>query len=129
MAIKLAGSTREEEKEIIDSLNSNEVRAVAVDIGGDLINSIPKIIERAIVASKRTGVIGDYHVDEGAVAGATKDAISQISHKAMGLNFGGKLGIARSGEHLVVCLFISMGLLHLNDLAISIGHRSIPRIV
>ena len=62
------------------------------------------------------------------MAGATKDAISQVDSKAMGLNFGGKIGIARYGEHLVVCIFISIGLLHLNDLAIGVGHRSIPPI-
>ncbi len=125
-AIKLAVSTREEEKSIIEELEKKGMKATAVDIGGDLINSIPKIIERALVASKKTGVIKDTHIYEGAVAGAAKDAISQVDAKALGLNFGGKLGIARSGEHLVVCLFISIGLLHLNDLAIAVGHRSIP---
>lgn len=125
-AIKLAVSTREEEKAIIEELEGKGMKSVAVDIGGDLINSIPKIIERALVASKKTGVIKDTHVHEGAVAGAAKDAISQLNSKALGLNFGGKLGIARCGEHIVVCLFISIGLLHLNDLAIAIGHRSIP---
>lgn len=125
-AIRLAVSTREEEKIIIEELEKRQIKSAAVDVGGDLINSIPKIIERALVASKKMGVIKDVHVHEGAVAGATKDAISQVDGKAMGLNFGGKLGIARSGEHLVVCLFISIGLLHLNDLAIGVGHRSIP---
>lgn len=125
-AIKLAVSTREEEKDLIEELEKKDIKSAAVDIGGDLINSIPKIIERALVASKKTGVIKDIHVHEGAVAGAAKDAISQVDSKALGLNFGGKLGIARSGEHMVVCLFISIGLLHLNDLAIAVGHRSIP---
>ncbi|HHV39543.1 MAG TPA: hut operon positive regulator HutP [Tepidimicrobium sp.] len=126
-AIRLAISTRGEEGDIIDDFKEKGILGAAVDIGGDLINSIPKIIERALVASKKTGVIRDAHVYEGAVAGAAKDAISQVNQKALGLNFGGKLGIARSGEHIVVCLFISIGLLHLNDLAIAVGHRSIPR--
>lgn len=125
-AVHLAMSDREEEKLLISKLEEDDIRGAAVDIGGDLLRSIPKIIERAIVASKKTGVIDELHVHEGAVAGATKDAISQVSEKALGLNFGGKLGIARSGEHMVVCLFVSIGLLHLNDLAIAIGHRSIP---
>lgn len=127
-AVHLAMSSRDEEKLLIENLDKDGIKGVAVDVGGDLLKSIPKIIERAIVASKKTGVIRDIHLDEGSVAGATKDAISQVNSKALGLNFGGKLGIARSGEHLVVCLFISIGLLHLNDLAISIGHRSIPAI-
>ncbi len=125
-AIRLAISTREEEKNIIEDFEKRQIQSAAVDIGGDLINSIPKIIERALVASKRTGIIDDSHIYEGAVAGATKDAISQVDQKALGLNFGGKLGIARAGEHIVVSLFISIGLLHLNDLAIAVGHRSIP---
>ena len=125
-AIRLAISTREEEKTIIEELEKSGIKSTAVDIGGDLINSIPKIIERAVVASKKTGIIKDTHVHEGAVVGAAKEAISQVDSKALGLNFGGKLGIARCGEHLVVCLFISIGLLHLNDLAIAVGHRSIP---
>jgi hypothetical protein len=125
-AIRLAISTREEEKTIIEELEKSGIKSTAVDIGGDLINSIPKIIERALVASKKTGIIKDTHVHEGAVVGAAKEAISQVDSKALGLNFGGKLGIARCGEHLVVCLFISIGLLHLNDLAIAVGHRSIP---
>ena len=125
-AIKLAVSTREEERFLIDRFEKQDIKSAAVNIGGDLINSIPQIIERALVASKKTGVIRDVHVHEGAVAGAAKDAISQVDSKALGLNFGGKLGIARAGEHVVVCLFISIGLLHLNDLAIAVGHRSIP---
>jgi len=99
-AIRLAVSTREEEKSIIEELEKNGIKSAAVDIGGDLVNSIPKIIERALVASKKTGIIKDVHVHEGAVAGAAKDAISQVNSKALGLNFGGKLGIARSGEHV-----------------------------
>jgi len=125
-SVRLAISTREEEKSIIEDLSSRGIKATAVDIGGDLINSIPKIIERALVASKKTGVINDCHVHEGAVAGAAKEAIMQVSQKAIGLNVGGKIGIARSDEHISVCLFISIGLLHLNDLAIGLGHRSIP---
>lgn len=127
-AIKLAISTRDEEKTIIEELNKKDYRAAAVDIGGDLINSIPKIVERTLVASKKTGIIKEYHVHEGAVAGAVMEAINQVSPKAMGFNFGGKIGIARYDEHVSVCLFISIGLLHLNDLAIGLGHRSIPNL-
>ena len=125
-AINLAISSREEEKALIEEMRKDGYKGTAVDIGGDLINSIPKIIERTLVASKKTGIIKDIHVHEGAVSGAVMDAIVAVNPKAMGLNFGGKIGIARSGEHLCVCLFISIGLLHLNDLAIGIGHRSIP---
>ena len=50
----------------------------------------------------------------------------QVSGKAMGLNVGGKIGIARYKEHISVCIFLSIGLLHLNEIAIGLGHRSLP---
>ena len=57
------------------------------------------------------------------MAGATHEALTQIVNKAIGLNVGGKIGIARSGEHIVVAMFFGIGLLHLNEVAIALGHR------
>lgn len=128
-AVKVAiTSNRTTEEQIIAALNKRGVKAVAVDIGGDLIESIPKIIERAIVASRRTGIINECHVHDGAVAGAAREAIMQVSSKAMGLNVGGKIGIARGNEHISVCIYLSIGLLHLNEVVIGLGHRSIPAV-
>ena len=127
-AIQMATSEREEEEYLIKKLRESDIYAVAVDIVGNLIPSIPKIIERALVASKRTGIIKDCHVHDGAIAGATRDALMQISLKANGLNVGGKIGIARQGEHISVCIFLSIGLLHLNEVVIGLGHRAIPNI-
>ena len=127
-SVKMAISSRMEEEKLIKDFKEQNISAVAVDIGGNLISSIPKIIERALVASKRTGIIKDCHVHDGAVAGATREAIIQVSSKATGMNVGGKIGIARSGEHLSVCIFLSIGLLHLNEVVIGLGHRSIPDI-
>lgn len=128
-AIKVAiTSSRATEEQIIEALYKHDVKAVAVDIGGDLIDSIPKIIERAIVASRRTGIIKECHVHDGAVAGAAREAIMQVSTKATGLNVGGKIGIARHKEHVSVCIFMSIGLLHLNEVVIGLGHRSIPEV-
>ena len=56
---------------------------------------------------------------------AAKDAIMQISARVNGLNGGGKIGICRGGEHLSVCIFMSAGLLHLNEVVIGLGHRAI----
>lgn len=97
----------------------------AVDHGGDFVDSVPKMVERAIVAAKREGVIASHHNEEGAVAGATREAISQISNKSIGLNIGGKIGIARMGDHVAVCIFAGIGLLHLNENAIGMGHRAV----
>lgn len=126
LALKLAISSREEEKALEAELRQKGILTVAVDVGGNINSSIPKIIERALVASKRNGIIEDCHVHDGAVVGATREAIMQVAAKANGLNVGGKIGIARYGEHLSVCIFMSIGLLHLNEVVIGIGHRSIP---
>lgn len=114
---------REEEKKLIIHFKESGIKTVAVDFGGEFISSVSKIVERAVVASKREGVITSSHVEEGAVAGATREAISQIMQKAIGLNVGGKIGIARCDNHISVCMFFGIGLLHLNEVAIGLGHR------
>lgn len=124
-SVEMAISSREHEVVLITELKEAGIIAAAVDIGGNLISSVPKIIERALVATKRSGIIEDCHLHDGAVAGATREAIMQVSAKANGLSVGGKIGIARSGEHISVCIFLSIGLLHLNEVVIGIGHRSI----
>lgn len=106
-------------------LEEFDVKAVAVDYGGEFITSAAKIVERAVVAAKREGVIKDCHADEGAVAGATREALAQIMPKALGLNVGGKIGIARHGDHISVAIFFGIGLLHLDEVAIGLGHRAV----
>ena len=124
-SVEMAIYSREHEVAMIKELEKTGILATAVDIGGNLISSVPKIIERALVATKRSGIIEDCHLHDGAVAGATREAIMQVSAKANGLNVGGKIGIARAGEHISVCIFLSIGLLHLNEVVIGLGHRSI----
>ena len=82
-----------------------------------------KIVEAAVVAARREGIIEDSHAEQGAVAGAAHEAMSQLMNKALGLNVGGKIGIARCGDHISVCLFMAIGLLHLNEISIGLGHR------
>ena len=127
-SVEMAISSREHEVVLIKELKEIGIIAAAVDIGGNLISSVPKIIERALVATKRSGIIEDCHLHDGAVAGATREAIMQVSAKANGLSVGGKIGIARSGEHISVCIFLSIGLLHLNEVVIGLGHRSIGEV-
>lgn len=118
--------SREEEKALKAALLSEEVHAAAVDYGGDFITSVMKIVERAVVAAKREGVISaaEYR-EEGAVAGATREALSQVNNKALGLNVGGKIGVARAGNNIAVAIFFGIGLLHLNEVAVGLGHRAI----
>ena len=126
-AIRLAVTqNREAEEKYIAGLADIGIRAVAIDIGGDITNSIHIIIERAIVASRKAGLTKENHVQDGAIAGAAREAVAQVAAKAMGLNGGGKIAIARYGEHLSVCIFMSIGLLHLNDVVVGLGHRSVP---
>lgn len=127
-SINMATSSRHMEEKLIESYKDNGILVAGVDIGGDFSQSTVKIIERALVASKRSGLIKDCHVHDGAVTGATKEVLMQLQPKAYGLNVGGKIGIARSGEHISVCIFLSAGLLHLNEVIIGLAHRSIPDI-
>lgn len=126
-AIKMALSeNREEENQLKNELSKINIKSVAVDIGGEYEASIQKIVERAIVAAKREGVIKENHYDEGAIAGATREALSQILPKALGFNVGGKIGVARQGDHISVAVFLGIGLVHLDEVAIGLGHRVSP---
>lgn len=117
--------SRDEEKSLKQDHNENEIFSAAVDCGGEFITSMSKFVERAVVAAKREGIISDSHIQEGAIAGAAHEALSQISNKAIGLSVGGKIGIARKGDHVAVAVYFAIGLLHLNDIAIGLGHRAI----
>ncbi len=125
-AIRLAlSSSREDEKILKEKYAAKGIHAAAVDFGGEFIASVMRIVECCVVAAKREKIIADTHHEEGAVAGAVREAISQITSKAIGLNVGGKIGIARFDEHIAVCLYFGIGLLHLNEVAIGLGHRAI----
>ncbi len=125
-AIKLAISSRIEEKELKRQYQKEGILAAAVDFGGEFNKSVTSMIERAVVAATREGIIKETHVQQGAVAGAAHEALSQLMSRAVGLNIGGKIGLARSGEHLVVAVFFEIGMLNLNEIALGLGHRSIP---
>lgn len=116
---------REEESSLKSDLLSKGIRGAASDFGGDFVTSVIRVIERAVVAAKREGVIGDSHHEEGAVAGAARDALAQMTQKALGLSVGGKIGVARCGEHVAVALFFTVGLVHLNEVCVGLGHRAV----
>lgn len=125
-AIQIAlTDTREEENALKEENQNNGIQSAAIDLGSDFSSAVPKILERAVVAAKREGVIGATHSEEGAVAGAAHEALQQIMGKCLGLNLGGKIGIARCGSHISVCVFFAIGLLNLNDVAIGMAHRVI----
>lgn len=115
--------SRSEETELKAKYLEKGIKCVAVDFGSDFSSAVPKILERALVAAKRGHIISDTHADEGAVAGAAHEAVQQIANKCIGLNLGGKIGIARYNSHISVCIFLAIGLLNLNDVAIGMGHR------
>ena len=116
---------REEEAALRRNLQERGIRGAASDFGGDYASSVLKIIERAGVAAKREGVIGETHQEEGAVAGAARDAVMQMSSKALGLSVGGKIGVTREGGHVAVALFFTVGLVHLNEVCVGLGHRAV----
>ncbi len=126
-ALAMAISTdRQEEQAMRQRLQGRGIQAVAVDFGGEYLSSVKKMIERAVVAAQRQGLIEASHVGEGAVAGATHAALEQITPKAVGLNVGGKIGVARYGEHVCVAVYLGVGVLHLNEVAVGLAHRSLP---
>ncbi|MCG0278909.1 MAG: HutP family protein [Thermanaeromonas sp.] len=126
VAVRMALSeTREEEQKLKKEFAARGIRAAAVDCGGEFISSVQKMVERAVVAAKREGVIREVHAEEGAVAGATREALTQLMPKALGLNVGGKIGIARYQDHISVAVFFGIGLLHLDEVGIGLGHRAV----
>lgn len=125
-ALKIATSeTRAEEMEIKQALARRQIMATAVDFGGEFVGSVVKIVERAVVAAQRQGLVPDNHVGAGAVAGAASAALEQVKLKAVGFNVGGKIGVARYGEHLCVAIYMAVGVLNLNELCVGLAHRSI----
>ncbi|MGL5206452.1 MAG: HutP family protein [Acidaminococcaceae bacterium] len=128
-ALKLATtSSRAEEQAVKNELISQGIRSTAVDFGGEFIQSIVKIVERAVVAAQRQGVVTNTHVGAGAVAGAAHEALEQVKVKAIGFNVGGKIGIARFDEHLCVAIFMGVGVLNLNELCVGLAHRSLDKV-
>ena len=125
-ALKIAvTATRTEEQQVKAELAAKGIRSTAVDFGGEFVSSITKIIERAVVAAERQGIVTETHVGAGAVAGAAQEALEQMKLKALGFNVGGKIGIARQGEHLCVAIYMAVGVLNLNELCVGLAHRSL----
>lgn len=118
-------ATRAEEMDVKELLAKQGIRSTAVDFGGEFIPSIVKIVERAVVAAQRQGLVSETHVGAGAVAGAAHAALEQVTAKAVGFNVGGKIGIARCGEHLCVAIYMGVGVLNLNELCVGLAHRSL----
>lgn len=116
---------RKEEYALRDELKEQDIQAVAVNFGGRFLDILPKIYESAIVAAQRQKVISDTHIGDGSVLGAVESAIDQVKIKALGMNVGGKLGIARWKEHLCVAIYIGVGVLHFNEVAVGMAHRAL----
>lgn len=117
--------SRQEEMELRQQLMKQDLLTAAVDYGGEFVLSIMKIVEKAVVAAKREKLIGETDQEEGAVAGAAREAMAQVTNKALGLSVGGKIAIARKGSHVSVAVFFGIGLAHLNEICVGMGHRAI----
>ena len=127
-ALKMAVTeSRTEEQALRQQLMEQQgIQTVAIDFGGEFVPSVKKIIERAVVAAQRQGLVPSNHVGEGAVAGAVRAALGQISSQAVGRSVGGKIGVARQGERLCVAIYLGIGVLSLNEVAVGLAHRSLP---
>ena len=125
-AIEMSMSrSREEEQLIKKTLALEDIATAAADFGGEFLPSMIRIIERAVVAARREGLIGESHLEEGGVAGAAREALNQITPKALGLSIGGKIGLARYNDHVAVAVFFGIGLGHLDEICVGLGHRAI----
>lgn len=125
-AIEISMSrSRDEEILIQKTLALEGIQTAATDFGGEFVPSIIKIVERAVIAARREGLIGESHLEEGGVAGAAREALNQITPKALGMNVGGKIGVARYHDHVAVAVFFGVGLGHLDEICVGLGHRAI----
>ena len=125
IALKMSISSREEEKKLIKEYAEKKIKVAAVDVGGAIPSARFKFIESTLLAAKRNGIIQDEHVHDGAVIGAIREAMNQIESNINGLSVGGKIGIARNGEHLGVAIFLSVGILQFNEVISAVAHRSV----
>ena len=122
IALKMSISSRDEERKLMKEYKEKGIRTAAVNVGG----AMPfKFIESALMAAKRNNLIQDVHAHDGAVIGAMREAMSQIEAIINGLSVGGKIGLARDGEHLAVAIFLSVGILQFNEVITSVAHRSV----
>ena len=80
----------------------------------------------ALITGNVTGFCVGLAVAAGAVAGAAHAALEQVKNKAVGFSVGGKIGIARKGEHLCVAIYMGVGVLNLNEMCVGLAHRSLP---
>lgn len=115
--------SRDEEQAFKREFAETGIRAAAVDFGGDFNQHTAKMVEHAVVAARREGLTNGSYREEGAVAGAAREAVQQLIQKAFGMNVGGKIGMARSNENLVVVAFFTAGLMHLDEVVIGMSHR------
>ncbi|MDD2217348.1 MAG: HutP family protein [Eubacteriales bacterium] len=116
-------ATRAEEEELIKKLSEQGIIAAAVDIGGDIISKTHIVIERAVIAARKSKMIKEDSISDGVIAGAAREAQSQIVKRAIGLNGGGKIAVCRSDQNVCVSIFMSIGMMYLNEVAIGLGHR------
>lgn len=117
---------RETEHQLKEKYAEAGIKTAAIDIGGDFLKSMNKMVEQVIVAARREGLIAENSPrEDGSVAGALHDALSQVASKASGMSMGGKIGLARCHEHISVSVFLSIGLLYLDDVALGLAHRLI----
>jgi hypothetical protein len=125
-AIRMAlTATREDEEKLKERLGARDIAATAIDYGGEAMLLMKKGMERAVVAAVRAGLVADTEAEQGVVAGAAHEALAQVLPKAMGLSVGGKIAVVRRGVDLSVAVFLGIGLLHLDEVAVGVGHRGL----
>lgn len=117
---------RAEERELKQKLlDEHQISAAAVDFGGEFISPVGKIIERRLSPPSARGLSRMSTIWRGRLPERPAKPSPRSPTKAIGLNVGGKIGIARTEDNIAVCVFFGIGLLHLDEIAIGLGHRAI----
>lgn len=105
-ALKIAVTgSRPEEQRVKQELAEQGIRSTAVDFGGEFIPSIVKIVERAVVAAQRQGLVSDTHVGAGAVAGAAMRRWNRSKPRPWGLMWAAR-SVSPAAASICASLFI-----------------------
>jgi hypothetical protein len=123
---------REEENRLQEELATRNVRAAAADYGGEFLPAIQRIVERAVVAAKREGVIKPIHAD---LCLSALDQLINDNHAVGHIAFAclyiaGKQGGAQQAfaEAVLLCFKDQVGVLADPQLQIGVGHLIIDRL-
>ena len=116
---------RTEEQRIKEQLAAKGIRSTAVDFGGEFMPSVVKNCGARRCCGAASGHCYGNPCWRGRCCRSCPRCFGAACDEGGRLNVGGKIGIARSGEHLCVAIYMAVGVLNLDELCVALGHRSL----